>query len=274
MKPLVLLLGFCLSLSSAGAKEIIYIGSTPAGNTVRSFLGIPLSDSVDFVRWKIAITGNEFILSCNYGIGQPNTTGFIGGGKKIELKGVLHKEKNYYQLMNGNNMLKILEINTNLLHLLDADNQLLTGNGGWSYTLNNNAAAVSDDVSVNARSTPLKDSITFIGRSPCAVPGVVPAGKLCYKLKWKIVFYTDPVTHQPSTCRVFGTRFRAEGGKNGGWKITNGKNGRIIYELYDDQGNTYLRLLKLDENILLFTDAAGNLLTGDADYSYTLSRTI
>src|SRR5205809_1101597 len=113
MKSLVFLLGFCLSFSSASAKKIIYIGSTPAGNTV----------------------------------------------------------------------LRILEINTNLLHLLDADNQLLTGNGGWSYTLNNNAAAVSDAVYVNARSTQLEDSITFAGRSPCAVPGVVPAGKLCYKLK-------------------------------------------------------------------------------------------
>ena len=272
MKINIFLLCFFFLLAGASGKERKYTGSTPAGNTVRSFLGIPLSDSVDFIRWKMTITDNQFILWCNYGIGQPNTPGFISGGKVIELKNVLSKEKNYYRLRNGNKTLMMLEINTSLLHLLDADNQLLTGNSGWSYTLNNNAAAVSDSVSVNTRLTALKDSMTFTGRSPCAVPGIIPPGKLCYKLKWYIVLYVDAATKEPSTCRVLGTGFRSEGGRKGIWKTITGKNRRVIYELYDENGNAYLHLLKLDENILLFTDAAENLLVGDEDFSYTLNR--
>ena len=60
--------------------------------------------------------------------------------------------------------------------------------------------------------------------------------------------------------------------KTGIWIITTGKNGRIVYQLNDEKGNAILYLLKVDENILLFTDAKGNLLTGDEDFSYTLDR--
>ena len=51
-----------------------------------------------------------------------------------------------------------------------------------------------------------------------------------------------------------------------------GKDGRIIYELTPDKETTPTYLLKLDEGVLIFTDANGNLLVGDHDFSYTLNR--
>jgi hypothetical protein len=60
-------------------------------------------------------------------------------------------------------------------------------------------------------------------------------------------------------------------GKTGTWSIVTDKDGRIIYRLYAEN-NPFLYLLKLDENTLSFTDKHGNLLVGNGDFSYTLSR--
>ena len=264
-------LSVLLIVSCASGKERTYTGSTPAGTVIRSFLGIPLTDSVDFIRWRFILSDDRYQLQCNYGIGKPNTNGFINGGSKIQLTGQWRKEKNYYQFQNGTKPLKAVELNADLLHLLNPDNSLLVGNGGWSYTLNNITPSGTDQINIAAAPTVLKDSIAFQGRTPCHVPGVIAPGSLCYKLKWYIVLYANVQKNIPGSYKVFGTRWRKEGGQTGNWKIIAGKNGRTIYQLNDDNGNGFLYLLKLDEHILVFIDAQGKLLVGDEDFSYTLN---
>lgn len=271
MKNITIILFLLLIVSCSSGKEKTYTGSTPAGKVIKSFLGIPFSDSVDFIRWKLILRDNNYDLQCNYGIGKNNTNGFINGGKKIGLKGTLTKDKNFYGLQNGNKILQVAELNTDLLHLLDENKNLLVGNGGWSYTLNSLAASFSDQASFAAHQAILKDSIAFEGRTPCKVPGIIPPGMECYKLKWYIVFYADAKKNEPGTYKVYGTNWRQNGPITGNWKIITGKDGRIIYQLNDDKGNGFLYLLKLDENILVFTDANGKLLVGDEDFSYTLN---
>jgi hypothetical protein len=39
----------------------------------------------------------------------------------------------------------------------------------------------------------------------------------------------------------------------------------------DEQGKGFMYLLKLDDHILVFTDADGKLLVGDEDFSYTMN---
>jgi hypothetical protein len=272
MKIISAFLSILLIVSCASGKEKTYTGSTPADIVIRTFLGIPLSDSVDFIRWKLIFRDNRYNLECNYGIGKPNTNGFFNGSKKIELSGALKEEKNNYELINGNKTLKVAELNTDLLHLLNTDNSLLIGNGGWSYTLNNITPSVTDQINMAAKQTVLKDSMAFEGRTPCNVPGVIPRGMECYKLKWYIVLYANTEKNEPGTYKVYGTPYRKAGGKTGNWKIITGKDGRIIYQLDDDNGNGFLYLLKLDEHILVFTDANGKLLVGDHDFSYTMNR--
>lgn len=261
-----------LIVSCASEKEKMYTGSTPADAVIRTFLGIPLSDSVDFIRWKLMLQDNRYQLQCNYGIGKPNTNGFINGGANIELRGEYKKENNYYRLQNGTAVLKIVELNADLLHLLNVDNSLLVGNGGWSYTLNNLTPSGTDQISMIAPPTVLKDSIAFEGRTPCNVPGVVAPGTSCYKLKWYIVLYADHQSNQPDRYKVLGSPWRKEGGRTGNWKIIAGKNGSTVYRLNDENGDGFLYLLKLDEHILVFTDAQGKPLVGDEDFSYTLNR--
>lgn len=272
MKNVATFLSILFIVSCVNGKEKTYTGSTPADPVIRNFLGIPLSDSVDFIRWKCMLDGNTYQLRCNYGIGKPNTNGFINGGNKIELNGSLKKEKNFIQLQNGDKTLHIAELNSDLLHLLNADNNLLVGNGGWSYTLNNIAASGTDQINITAQQTTLQDSMAFEGRTPCQVPGVIDPGNVCYKLKWYIIFYANAKKSEPGHYKIYGTAYRQEGSKTGNWKIISGKNGRIIYQLNDDNGKGFLYLLKLDSNILVFTDANEKLLTGNEDFSYTLNR--
>ena len=259
-----------LLLSCAAGKERIFIGSTPAGHVVRAFLGIPFSDSVDFIRWKIAIQDNKYTLRCNYGIGKPNTNGFFDGGKWVTFDGSVRKEKNYYYLGSGDKTLRVVELNIDLLHILDPENNLLIGNGGWSYTLNNIAPLGTDRLNLSAKQTILKDSMVFQGRTPCGVPGIIPSGKLCYKLKWYFVLYAEK--NKPAMYKVLGTPWRQEGGRVGAWKIIKTSDGRITYELNDEHGHALMDLVKLDENILLFADRQGKLLVGDEDFSYTLNK--
>ena len=276
MKIIPAFLSILIIVSCASGKENIkentFTGSTPADVIVKSFLGIPLPDSIDFIRWKLVLQDNRYQIQCNYGIGKPNTDGFIEGGKKIELNGVLKKENNYYLLQNTGKTLKLAELNADLLHLLDEDNNLLVGNGGWSYTFNNITPSVTDQININPKQTALTDSMAFQGRTPCKVPGIIRPGVECYKLKWYAVLYADAAKNQPGTYRILGTPWRKEGGITGNWNIITGKDGRIIYRLNDEKGNGFLYLLKLDENILVFTDADGKLLVGDEDFSYTLNR--
>ncbi len=264
MRTIIVFLSIFLNTSCAGSKQTTYTASTPAAPVIKTFLGIALTDSIDFIRWKLTLNNNRYTLQCNYGIGKPNTSGFINGGTHISITGNLKKEKNYYQLLNNKYTLKLIELSNNLLHFLDSDNSLLVGNGGWSYTLNNISPALTDEINFISTQTLLKDSMAFQGRTPC-VPGVIPAGKLCYKIKWYIVLYTNAEKNEPAT-------WRAYRGKTGSWKIITGRDGRTIYQLKDEQGNGFLYLVKADENILLFADANGKLLTGDEDFSYTLNR--
>ena len=255
--------------SYAEAKEI-YIGSTPATNTtVRSFLGIPIADSVDFIKWKLVIARDDYFLQYQYGISKPNTDGFINDGKKVELKGKITKDKNYYFLHSENKTLGVLQLNNNLLHFLNPDKSLLKGNGGWSYTINKENASSTDQVNILSKQLSLKDSFAFEGRTPCWNFGLIHPSPACIKMKWYVVLYADPKTNKPTTYHLNGNN-RREGGVRGSWQIIRGKDGRIIYQLGSDKDSIYL--LKFDENILVFTDVTGNLLVGDKNFSFTLSK--
>jgi hypothetical protein len=66
MRFLLTCLLFHQFFSGVSAKENIYVGCTPAGKEVRAFLGIPASDSVEFIRWTFIFKDTLYQLSCNY----------------------------------------------------------------------------------------------------------------------------------------------------------------------------------------------------------------
>lgn len=273
MKLLLIIFAIAPLFACGTAPERKYTASTPAGPVVRNFLGISLTDSVDFIRWKLTLDADRYKLECNYGIGKPGTNGFYNGGKTISQAGAVRKEKSVYQLQNGGKMLRMLELNSNLLHVLNDNDALLIGNGGWSYTLNNIHPADIDELNSNVQQTAFNDSITFEGRTPCGIPGVIPAGTTCYKLKWYLALYAPVKNDTAPRYRLWGTLTYKEGGRNGTWKVVTTNKNHILYCLNDSDGKPFIYLLKVDEDILLFTDATGKPLTGDEDFSYTLNKT-
>jgi hypothetical protein len=270
MKLLFTVLSFLCLTTCATSKDSYFTASTPASPIVRTFLGIPLSDSVDFIRWNLTLNDLKYSIECNYGIGKPNTNGFIDGGEKLSFKGTVKFTGTHYILQNRTQSLKLAILNDNLLHIAAADNSLLKGNGGWSYTLNNLKPVTSGTLKLVAGTESLKDSMVYEGRTPCAVPGF--GSKECYKLKWLFVFYADAQTNLPTTYRVLTANWRKNGGRKGSWKIVSKEDGRIFYQLNDENGNLLINFLKLDNGVLIFTDTKENLLVGDLDFSYTINR--
>jgi hypothetical protein len=94
----------------------------------------------------------------------------------------------------------------------------------------------------------------------------------CNKMKWYLVFMIDSLTGKPTHYLKGGRSFKMESMERGRWEIVK-KNDKIIYKLNPANYPRSIYLLKADENILFFTDAEGNLLVGNEDFSYALNRT-
>lgn len=271
MKMLYLIIFIHLTFSCTEKMEVHYTGSTPANGTVRDFLGIPSTDSVDFIRWKLTMANNAYQLNCQYGIGKPNTNGFINGGESVVIKDSYTKERGLYRFRNGPKTLDAAFLNGDLLHVLGKDGRLLVGNGGWSYTLNNIRSSVNNKTGWNRKQPGIKDSAVFEGRTPCTIPGIERQGS-CYKLKWLMVLHAPDASGKMGRYSIQSTLWREQGKRTGAWKVVEEIPGNIVYELTDAQGKIFLRLLALDENILVFIDGEGKLLVGNEDFSYTLNR--
>jgi hypothetical protein len=268
---LILFAGLC---NPAINKEAIYVGSTPVESTVRKFFGISLTDSIDFMRWNLTILNDTYKASVEYGLAKNGTPGFTNG-KHIVLSGKLKKEDNYYYLVNRNKTLSIESINSNLLHLLDENKNMLIGNGGYSYGLSNTHAVKSNKIDIPIRKYDLNEFQVYEGRTPCqeiSDDAGMNKGPECYKMKWYMILYTDPATHQPSYYLKGGRGYRKETMDRGKWKATHGKDGRTIYTLSPEKEPWSFNLVQIDDNILVFTDKEGNLLVGNEEFSYTLNR--
>ena len=119
----------------------------------------------------------------------------------------------------------------------------------------------------------------FEGRTPCKeilqVLNMQPVPS-CWKMKWSLTLYLDPVTKQPSHFALRGTYANHET-KEGKWSITHGMPGNpdaVLYELEMNAPESVLYLLKGDEHVLFMLDKNKNFLKGNADWSYTLNRVV
>ena len=268
-----LLLSLFVCLVAKGEVHT-YVGSTPAHAVVRDFLHISSTDSIDFIRWKLELGSATFKLSVQYGLCQAGTPGF-SNEQRMSFEGQLTQSNNYYNLKHTGKALSILAVNANVLHLLDGNSQMLIGNGGYSYALNNIHPVEENGFNIQSEQTSEQNPLVFEGRTPCqdlaALLGL-NKGEACNKMKWYFLFYTDSITGKPSFFLMGGIGYKRETMTRGSWQITTEQNGRIIYQLSCDKWSRSLNLLKGDDNILFFIDTNGRLLVGNEDFSYTLNR--
>jgi len=88
-----------------------------------------------------------------------------------------------------------------------------------------------------------------------------------------MLLFTDSATGKPAYYLEGGRQYKKETMIRGNWEIIR-KNERTIYKLQTEKRRRPLYLLRADDTILFITDAEGNLLVGNEDFSYTLTGTI
>jgi hypothetical protein len=114
----------------------------------------------------------------------------------------------------------------------------------------------------------------FEGRTPCGTVATAFTGfpsQNCEKIKWRLTLYRHPVTGAPSSYRYEGTRTSHAGR----WRSAAGtgpQGGRTIHHLTPDGASAPLSVLSIEDKVLLILDRHGDLLVGDASWSYVLNR--
>lgn len=274
MKKCVFSSTLALLFLSCLAQQRNFVGSTPAHRIVREFLNISPIDSIDFIRWQLDLAPGKFMLRCRYGLAKAGTPGF-SNEQSITFEGLLIKENHSYQLQHNGRQLPVLEVNANLLHFLDRNKTMLPGNGGYSYALNSTSPVETNVANLQPKQAVMKSQVVYEGRTPCSdLPALLGLKKSrgCIKMKWYFLFHTDPLTGKPSYFQMAGIGYRKDSMVKGSWQIATDCSGRTFYQLKSDIWVRPLILLKGDDNVLFFTNADGQLLVGNEDFSYTLNR--
>ncbi len=277
------------SCSATHAKpEIILIGSTPGDELVKTMLTIPAEANVDFIRWNLILNDkNAFVLDINYGEAQPNTLGFKGNGEKKTFKGTFSVSessnfKEVYHLKSDNFFAEIPigKLSENIFHLLTPQNQMIVGNGGWSYSLNRKEPVHNNQISIS--STIAEDrsiQLVYDGRTPCQEianeHSEMKATSSCFKIKWRLILNRDSITYRPTTCTIRNVVDNQPRDVSGKWDIIKGTETNpdaIIYKIKADNLAKPILLLVGDNNVLFFLDKMKEPMIGNKDFSFTMNK--
>lgn len=259
----------------------VYVASTPGDDPIKMVLSIPLESKVDFMRWNLVLNSSgTFSLKLSYGESKPNTLGFIEAHQRYyEGNFIVTKTPMEIYHLKGkgiNGEMMLARINENLFHVLTSDQQLMVGNGGWSYTLN-----AENPVPISSVLWPLravqKDTarqMVFDGRTPCAEFAEdhgIAVESSCFKFKWRLILHRDPQTLAPTTYTARRIVYDITD-NSGKWAIRQSDAGAVIILLNPDEPGRSISLVMLDNNILYFLDKNGQPYTGNADFSFALNR--
>lgn len=292
---------FSTSCSATGASsEIILVGSTPGDDLIKSLLAIPPETKIDFIRWQLTFNPssanrNSFFLKIVFGESKPNTLGFKDGGEVRTLEGIylvaeskmIDRNVETYHL-NSDKLpagITLLKLNDNLFHLLTPQNQLMNGNGGWSYSLNRkDPILLTGQTSISYPSILTKEpslQVVFDGRTPCreiaAEHPEMNASTSCFKLKWKLILNRDSINHKPTTYIIRKVVDNEPRDVTGRWTIITGiasNPDAVIYRLDPDKPDESISFLAGDDNVLFFLNKENEPFIGNEDFSFTLNRRI
>lgn len=276
------LLSWSVACNALAKEQNVYVGSIPGDLIAKKMLAIDASEKVDFIRLRMVFNEGDrkFELGATYGIGKPNTRDFENGGKAMSARGQLEivDKGGYlvYRLFNKETGVEfsLIRLNDNLFHVLSRDGRLMSGNGGWNYTFSREIETKSKSGSFpkvrNSDSSDIPETITFVGRTPCAeiAREMKITGDDCFKLKWKLTLHRNQDAKAANTFLLQRT-FRRSEPLEGSWQIFRDANA-IIYKLEGNDGSK-MSFLRLD-NSLFFLDNAGQLLKGNGEFGYTLDR--
>jgi hypothetical protein len=297
MKRIVLLSAVSLSLivvtaisrrTDTGASPGFggFSGTSPCDDFVKPFLRIPTGEKCDRIKWQLTLQEDPishapttYKLTREFGYHVDNRTYQSKGTTTFEGTWKVAKGGNVFQLdADRPHSFAFLQLDQNILHPLDAKNNLLAGNSAHSYTLNREELITKQSElrvhQVNhTPETNLTTAVTFTGRTPCrelAQEIKTTVTSDCAKLKWSLTLYRDPKTLAPTTYQLRSTLTEHQP-REGKWKVVRGPN-TIVYEIDGGALGAPLFLLKGDDGVLFFVTSDGSFLIGNGDFSYTLNR--
>lgn len=272
-------------------EKMVLEASTPADEPLLLMLNLETNPRPDFVRWKLTLVPEStdaglFYLHLNYGVSQPNTLGFIGGGRHKDVSGdyaFYEKESDgilqkFLFITNEDSMVHLLlkQVHPYIWQVLNDDGSFMSGNGGWSYSLNQTSPSPAPIKPVpHTPSTDLfpsavaLDSIILVGRTPSAAIAQDQGWKLneqSFKLKWKFVLYAD---HTGLFRTVMNNQAQ---NTKGTWLQEKLPDGQSVLIISPQGQKTPFRLAMLDHWVYLFMNKQNQVLVGNMDFSYTLDR--
>lgn len=274
----------CLNKENKISESITLVASTPGGKEIKTILGIDLSDSIDFIRWNILLdtSSGKYKVDLQYGIAKPNTNGFITPKSKT-FEGKFLVSSGVYILRSPSMKkdLKFIKLNEHLFHILGTDGNLLVGNGGWSYVLNNTSSGmqISELKGLESEFQLFGENdsvITFDGRTPCdQIPKAfnLDVSIDCIKLKWRLKLSPETGSGITGTYSLMGT-FSNHKEVTGTYSITVHPQQQRLFLLHLSPSNKerQISFFIADKNILYFLNPGMKLFVGDSNFSYALNR--
>ena len=276
------------SAQSQADSRGTFVGTTPAPAELLQFLGAPAGTNAELIEWSLSLTTpSQYTLHAAYGLTQPNYPGIQRDRHEVNRKGTWTARKGTKWSPSEGVVdlggLAFVRVGPNVLHVLSADRSLMTGNGGWSFSLNRaDASEPAVDPSLPSTLGP-EGSYTlsplstgpavygvFEGRTPCLgvarllARAVAPG---CPKLKFRLTLYQNPENRKPTTFKLEGTLYRSDK-VEGPFALSD----KGVITLKRPNGTTLISLLKVSDDAVMFLDENGNLLVGNASFSYTLER--
>jgi hypothetical protein len=153
---LLIMVGCTSSAESPGQTATVsgeFVGTTPCDERTREFLGgLNAAAPCHCVTWHLTLITNQqtrlpatYLLVAKYGLPGRNDPNQIEAGPTVKLDGTYeiirgtasNPEATVCHLYGkGGRSLRLVRLGDHLLHFSASDNRLMTGNAGWSYTLN------------------------------------------------------------------------------------------------------------------------------------------
>ena len=265
-----------------------FVGTTPVSAEVLQFLGAPPGTTAELTEWSLRLMpSSRYTLHAAYGRTRPNFPGIQQDRHEVEREGTWSARKGTKWSPTEDVVdlggLAFVRVGPSILHVLSADRSLMTGPGSWSFSLNR-SDATEPAVDPSLPSTPGSEGSytisplstgagvygVFEGRTPCqGVAGVLarPVAPGCPKLKWRLTLYQNPDDQKPTTFKLEGTLYRSDRAE-GPYSISD----TGVITLEGPNRGTLISLLKVNDDVVMFLDKSGNLLVGNASFSYTLER--
>ena len=263
-----------------------FVGTMPCGEAVSTFVGAGPCQSV---IWRLDLGVTErgqpgWSLTAAHGANSAASVGTMPDG--LHLSGKLEKSGTTYRLTsNTGKSISFRQVSSTLIHLLNDQNRLMPGTGGWGYTLSR--ADVTDDPGrpelVPGGSYTLSPKETgatlvgrFGGRTPCT--SLVRALHItlndgCQRIKWRVTLLQNASTREPTRYKIESSLHHP--GREGAWRIVRGTAvdaDAVVYQLDGTATEGPMLLWKADDNVLFLLDERKQPLVGTVDFSYTLSR--